>query len=314
MSAEILLTTEEPLSEQDVAAVEEILNFYMSCNDRLKEIMLKHDADGLRRMVETGFLTKRLLGPYSNAIISETPTGLFASDPEDIIVGGDIRRYGSFGVDQLNTVSGLTGANSNVLIVGAHIGTLAIPLSGECSYVAAIEANPNTFRLLQMNTRLNQVTNCELFNIAANDKEEPLTFLLNTANSGGSKRKPLNNDYDYLYDDPEEIQVPGMPLDKFFSRRDFNLIVMDIEGSEYFALKGMQDILHHAQTLVLEFMPHHLRNVSGVTVEELLAQLTMFTNLSIPSLNNTVGAADFAPFLNFMYRHDMEDGGLIFSK
>lgn len=314
MSAEIVLTTEEPLSEQDVAAVEDILNFYIACNDQLKEIMLKHNADGLRRMVDMGFLTKKLLGPYSNAIISDTPTGLFASDPEDIIVGGDIRRIGTYGAEQLQTISGLITPNANVLIVGAHIGTLAIPLSQQCSYVAAIEANPKTFHLLEMNTRLNQATNCDLFNIAANDKEGPLTFLLNTANSGGSKRKPLNKEYGYLYDDPEEIQVPGMPLDQFFSRRDFNCIVMDIEGSEYFALKGMQDILNHAQTLVLEFMPHHLRNVSGIIVEELLAQLTMFTTLTIPSLNNTIGAADFAPFLNFMYTHNMEDGGLLFSK
>lgn len=312
MSTEIVLTTEEPLSPEDMAAVEDILNYYMSCNGQLKEIMVK--PDGLRRMVDLGFLTKKLLGPFCSAVIIETSTGMFACDPEDFGVGGDIRRHGGYGTGQLQAVTRLINPASNVLVVGAHIGTLAIPISRNCSYVAAIEANPKTFRLLQMNIRLNNVTNCDLFNMAANDKEEILPFLLNTANSGGSKRKPLNEMYEYNYDDPEEIQLSGIALDKFFSRRDFDVILMDIEGSEYFALKGMQDILQHTKTLVIEFTPHHLRNIGGVTVEELLAQLPGFTTLTVPTLNKTVNETGFATLLNYMYERELDDGGIIFGK
>jgi hypothetical protein len=44
----------------------------------------------------------------------------------------------------------------------------------------------------------------------------------------------------------------------------FATIVMDIEGSEYFALKGMPRLLAGAQRLFVEFLPHHLRNVAGI--------------------------------------------------
>ncbi|MGH7427267.1 MAG: hypothetical protein ACREJ4_02740, partial [Candidatus Methylomirabilaceae bacterium] len=59
---------------------------------------------------------------------------------------------------------------------------------------------------------------------------------------------------------------------------------MDIEGSEYFALQGMQKILAHARVLVVEFLPHHLKNVSGVTVEQFLSVIPPhFRTLTIPS-------------------------------
>lgn len=43
------------------------------------------------------------------------------------------------------------------------------------------------------------------------------------------------------------------------------MIIMDIEGAECFALKGMQQTLAESKSLYIEFIPHHLQNVSGVT-------------------------------------------------
>lgn len=268
----------------------------------------------LQQMVAAGVATKQLLGPFARAIVTETSTGLFASDPEDYGVGWNIRSNGHYGTELLQTISQIVPASSSVLVIGAHIGTMAIPLAKQFAWVAAIEANPNTFRLLEMNIRLNNVTNCDIFNIAANDKDEKLRFMLSRANSGGSKRKPINDHYMYNYDAPQEIEVTGVSLDTFFNRRDFDLVLMDIEGSEYFALKGMQHILSHTQTLIIEFLPHHLRNVSGVTVEALLALLPGFTTLHVPSLNKTVTTTDFAPLLNYMYERELGDEGIIFRK
>lgn len=314
MKGEILLSASEELSAEDVAVVEDVLNYYLACSAELKAIMRKNGSEELGCMAGKGFLTRKLLGPSCKAIIIETATGLYASDPEDYGVGWDMRRHQAFSSTQLQIISGIIDAQSKVLVVGAHIGTLAIPISRMCGQVTAIEANPRTFRLLEMNLRLNNVSNCEILNIAANDKEEQLHFLLSKANSGGSKRVPLIDQYNYRYDEPDEIELPAFPLDSFLTRRDFDLVLMDIEGSEYFALKGMQEILRHTQTLILEFMPHHLLNVSGVTVEELLQQLTAFNTLTVHSLNKTVDKDGFAPLLNYMYDNQLEDEGLIFSK
>lgn len=314
MSVENIVEDAEGLSAEDAVVIENVLNYYMSCNVELKAILRTHAGDHLQRMAGIGFLTGKLLGPHTRAIITETTNGLYASDPEDYGVGWVLRNNGSFGKDQLKTISRLMSPSSNILVVGAHIGTLAIPLSKSCAYVAAIEANPHTYQLLEMNIKLNSATNCEIFNIAANDKKEELRFLLSRANSGGSKRKPVNDHYVYNYDEPEEILVPGMPLDDFFSRRDFDLVLMDIEGSEYFALKGMQGILQQVKTLIFEFLPHHLRNVSGITPAALLAQLPPFTRLTVPSLNRTAGAGEFLTLLDYMYENELGDDGIIFER
>jgi FkbM family methyltransferase len=124
-----------------------------------------------------------------------------------------------------------------------------IPLSGLCKKVVAIEANPTTFGLLEINLRINDVRNCRALNVAASDRKETLQFIINRTNSGGSKRMPVIRDYRYFYDNPETIQVPAVPLDDLFRDEAIDLIVMDIEGSEYFALKGMQTILSRANVL-----------------------------------------------------------------
>ncbi|WP_160716030.1 FkbM family methyltransferase [Chitinophaga solisilvae] len=314
MSAEHIIEHPGGLAAEDAAVIENVLNYYLSCNEELKEVLRRHAADPLQRMAGIGFLTRKLLGPLTKAVVTATAEGLFASDPEDYGVGWELRENGAFGTAQLETYSALLPPAAKVLVIGAHIGTLAIPLSHRCAYVAAIEANPDTYSLLEMNVRLNNVQNCDTFHIAANDKAEALPFLLSRANSGGSKRRPQHSRSEYDYDDPEEITVTGIPLDDFFTRRDFDLILMDIEGSEYFALKGMQDILQHARTLVTEFLPHHLRHVSAVGVDELLAQIPDFRTLTVPSLQRQVTAAEFAPLLHYMYDNNLGDEGIIFER
>jgi hypothetical protein len=90
---------------------------------------------------------------------------------------------------------------------------------------------------------------------------------------------------------------------------------MDIEGSEYFALKGMQTILRDARTLFVEFLPHHLRNVSGVTPEQFLALITPhFQSLFVPGRNLHVGQDAFLGTLQEMFDKNEEEDSLIFSK
>ena len=117
------------------------------------------------------------------------------------------------------------------MIVGAHIGSLAIPIAKTCSKVVAIEANPNNFKLLQTNVKLNNTSNITLHNIAASNKQEIIKFQLNTVNSGGSKRVPVTNHYMYTYDNPEVIEVEAYALDTYLSNEDFDLVFIDIEGS-----------------------------------------------------------------------------------
>ena len=54
-----------------------------------------------------------------------------------------------------------------------------------------------------------------------------------------------------------------------------DMIIMDIEGAEYLALKGMQECLAASNSLYIEFIPHHLQNVADVNSTE-------FFNLILP--------------------------------
>src|SRR5262245_2240507 len=107
----------------------------------------------LREAIERR-LAKRLLGRNARAIIARTPTGLFAVDPEDTgygSVGKALLRRDGYGAEELRQLAPHIGPQSNLLVVGAHIGTLVVPLSRLCRHVVAIEANPFTYELLQMN-------------------------------------------------------------------------------------------------------------------------------------------------------------------
>lgn len=257
-----------------------------------------------------------MLGPHVWALIIKSENGLFAVDPEDHGVGRKLRIYGRYGCDELKRLKSYITLDSRVLIVGAHIGTLAIPISKLCKEVFAIEANPITYNLLTLNITLNSAFNCRAINVAASDKSENINFLLSRVNSGGSKRVPKIHNLIYYYDNPEKISIKAVSLDQYLKDQNiFDIIVMDIEGSEWYALRGMQNILSKCKLLVIEFLPHHLKNVSGVTVEQFLSLIAPhFSKLTIPSKQIILDSSDFVRFLNEMYDLDQGDDGIIFEK
>lgn len=254
-----------------------------------------------------------LLGKDVKALIVETKNGVFAVDPADLEVGAKLREKGEYGISEINQISQLIDSQSSVLIVGAHIGSLAIPIAKICSELVAIEANPSNFKLLQTNLKLNNTSNITIHNIAASNKKETIKFQLNTVNSGGSKRVPINNHYMYTYDNPEVIDVEAYSLDNYLSNNKFDLVLIDIEGSEYFAMQGMTDILAQTKNLIVEFLPHHISNVAGVKLTDFLDNIPgHLTKLTIPSKNKTYPIDVGIVTLQQMFESGQGDDGIIF--
>jgi tRNA G37 N-methylase Trm5 len=138
-----------------------------------------------------GHALRRLLGKRAFSLLVRTEHGVFAVDPEDTAgVGGVLLRRGAYGAAELQRLQTLVRPADTVLIVGAHIGALAIPLAKRCTRVLAVEANPFTFELLRYNLALNRCDNCTAYNVAANHEPCCLHCLANRTNSGGSKRVP----------------------------------------------------------------------------------------------------------------------------
>ena len=253
------------------------------------------------------------LGKDVKALIVETKNGVFAVDPADLEVGGKLRERGEYGISEINQISQFINNQSSVLIIGAHIGSLAIPIANTCAKLVAIEANPSNFKLLETNIKLNNISNITLHNIAASNKKETIKFQLNTVNSGGSKRVPINNHYMYTYDNPEVIDVEAYSLDDYLSNNKFDLVLIDIEGSEYFAMQGMTDILAQTQTLIVEFLPHHITNVAGVKLTDFLDNIPgHLKKLTIPSKNKTYPIDIGIVTLQQMFESGHGDDGIIF--
>ena len=257
----------------------------------------------------------RQLGDGVKSVIVDSKNGILAVDPRDLEVGYKLRNYGSYGLDEITRINQLITTKSNVLIVGAHIGSLVIPIAKNCNKVVGIEANPNNINLLKTNVHLNKAENVSIHNIAASSKQETIKFQMNVVNSGGSKRLPKNNEYMYRYDNPEVIEVQAHSLDEYLNEHKFDLVLIDIEGSEYFAMQGMTEILANCNTLIVEFLPHHLKNVADVTVEQFLSLIPkQFTKLTIPSKNEIHPIDIGGVVLQQMYNNKEGDDGLIFTK
>jgi FkbM family methyltransferase len=156
--------------------------------------------------------------------------------------------------------------------VGAHIGAFLVPIARQCRSVVGVEANPATFRLLELNVIVNRLSNVELFNLAAVDGEAAVRFVANKVNTGGSKVLAERVDRpEFYFDDPDVVEVRGARLDDVLGGRSFDLIVIDVEGSEYRALKGMPETLARAGQVAIEFAPNLIDNVAGITIEQFLA-------------------------------------------
>ena len=256
---------------------------------------------------------RKKLGDNIKAIITKSENGLFAVEPEDLEVGQKLRS-GGFGIEEVQRLKKFINTESKVLIVGTHIGALAIPLSKHCKEITAIEANPNTFELLEINLHLNNADNITPHNIFANDSQEKVEFLLNTVNSGGSKRKPKKSSFLYDFDNPEIIELESHKLDDYLPEHDYDLVLLDIEGSEYFAMKGMEDILANCKTFVVEFLPHHLKNVADIDVETFLSVLPgHFTKFNLPDNQQEHNISEVKTVLQNMYDANIGEDGIIFT-
>jgi FkbM family methyltransferase len=256
---------------------------------------------------------RKKLGNNVKAIITNSLNGIFAVDPDDLEVGQKLRS-GGFGLEEIARLKKYINRDSNVLIVGTHIGSLAIPLSKHCKEITAIEANPKTFELLEINLQLNKIENITPHNIFANDSTEKVEFLLNTVNSGGSKRKPKKSNFLYDYDRPEVIELESHVLDHYLSEHNFDLILLDIEGSEYFAMKGMKEILSNCKTLVVEFLPHHLKNVADIDVDTFISVLpNHLTKFQLPDHNQKHNFSEVKTVLQKMYDSNIGEEGIIFT-
>jgi FkbM family methyltransferase len=146
-------------------------------------------------------------------------------------------------------------AHSSAVDIGANIGNHSIEFSKYFSRVICFEPNPRTFDLLSANTK--RLTNIAIHNFGCASSFEKIKFTEDFNNIGGSSSvidiKGSN-----------EIEILVKPLDDFFDDLSkVELIKIDVEGMEYSALKGAENVISKfhpvicLEQLEAEFRPEY---------------------------------------------------------
>ena len=243
---------------------------------QLLRILYRHLPPRIKLKISflRGRIRKRFIGPFGEAVLVSSYNGDLLVDARDNSVGGTLAFSGEYERENIEHLLSLISAESRVLIVGTHVGAVLIPIARKAASVVGVEANPDTFRLLRLNLLINNIDNAQVYNFAAGDRNGRIEFFKNTHNSGGSKIKTGQiPEYEFVYDDPAVVEVPMKRLDDVVEDPHFDLIVMDIEGAEYFALQGMSGLLEKCPALQLEVLPISIEKVAGVRADEFILPL-----------------------------------------
>jgi FkbM family methyltransferase len=254
----------------------------------------------IRVLQSLGKLRRWTIGPYGVAVLSRTENGLLLTPAGDLMVGRRLCFNGRYDPELLGFFLQSCEAAFQVLFVGAHVGALAVPVAKRVRKVTSVEANPTTLELLRMNVVLNGLQNMEIHGFAAGDRNGDVSFLASRLNSGGSGLEMGEwGRWAYVYDKPEKITVQMKRLDDAFPDACFDLIVMDIEGAEAIALRGMSNLLKRSRGLLIEVFENHLRRVAKVSNDEFLSLLAPFFDEAVilpekPRKGESVSSAPYS--------------------
>lgn len=161
--------------------------------------------------------------------------------------------------------------NSTVLDIGANIGNHSLYFSSCFSKCISFEPNPRTFSVLEINSRL--VDNIIPMNIGLSDKKGIAPLYTNFQNVGASS---LSGDWNAAVDSSCDIQLDRLD-DVIDKGEKIGLIKMDVEGHEWFVLKGAEKVIKDNKPIII--FEHN-------TAEE-------DNNMDVINLLNSYGYHDF---------------------
>ena len=207
----------------------------------------------------------RVLSRHGIALVAETRNGTLAVDARDFNVSRHLLERGEYDWAQLTLLKSLLAPGARLVVVGAHIGSVLIPLARECGAHAtlAFEPSPRNRRLLAMNLALNGLGELRVEASAVGDAAGVARFTENPINSGNSRVSAGG-----------EIEVPVVTLDATVpsSWPQVDLLVVDAEGFEVQVLRGAGATLPRTRALYIEYAPEQLEE-QGCSVAQFAALL-----------------------------------------
>jgi FkbM family methyltransferase len=170
--------------------------------------------------------------------------------------------YWGFRDPSLEAALGLCREEMTVLDVGAHVGIFTLAFAravGPAGWVHAVEPDATNHRKLLRHLELNpDITWVSVHNVAVSDR--PRTLQLETPNPHNRTPRAA----------AAGVSVPAIAIDEL--RLEPDLIKLDIEGHEPYALAGATRTLARRPTLFIEIGDRPLA-FAGSSTERMLDQL-----------------------------------------
>ena len=262
-------------------------------------------GEPLRDVVQTylnsgEFSGRNLLAREMPANIVRKHNGRFEvfANPDDPVIGAPVLA-GRYEPEVTGIVEQLLQPGDTFVDVGANIGyftLLASPIVGHDGHVYAVEPNDLNVKLLESSIRANDLGNVSVMQVAAAERIE--TLLLHSTIGNGTTSAMREHE---LF---SGTTIPGIPLDTLLAgrKKPVALIKLDVEGFEYRALLGAQEMLRQDRPhIVFEFSAGGIDGISGEDFLRWLAERGYcFSNLSAGA-DQTV--ADIGTIMNAFERH-----------
>lgn len=167
--------------------------------------------------------------------------------------------------------------------IGAHIGTVSLPLSLYVNKITAIEAYPPTYNHLCENIKYNNINNIITYNIAVGNKNDHVYFMSEDkicpkeninrikTNSGGMH---VFTEEDIQYNrrsanlTDKKMKVEMCKFDDL-DINNFDIMLVDIEGFEYeFLLGAKERLIKNKPIIIIEIWNNYKRQLENMSTTQ----------------------------------------------
>lgn len=170
-----------------------------------------------------------------------------------------VRIAGHWDSNETRVLKKIINPGDKIIELGANFGAHTLKMAemvGEKGKVYAFEANPNVSKYLKKSVELNNLDSIvTVVAKAAGEKPAQLFIRYDLANIGGGFLS--SNDYG------QSVMTEVVKVEDVIDQHTINLLKMDIEGFEFYALKGSKAIVDNnldGIIIMMEWVQSHLKN------------------------------------------------------
>ncbi len=218
--------------------------------------------------------------PGVEFVVCRVGDSLFAVSPRDKVIGGQFLDGIPFEKDNFDKTLALIerhGYSSRMqgrwfVDIGANIGSMTVYAHRTGIFRGALcfEPEPKNYSLLEINTRLNRIGDCRLFQVALGDRDGSVSFELAGDNFGDHRVRVGEQPADGPYSEAsrQTIDVPVTTLDATLVEAgirpdQIGCVWIDTQGYEGFVLLGAECLKSGSILTVTEFWPYGMKRAGS---------------------------------------------------